>query len=91
MLNGLFDLLSEDSLDVLTDKFTVDTMTISNGEEMGSSVLTEMWQNQERILVHLVRILRRIACLGRKCEFCDTVIELFARLSWLHGLCILRS
>ena len=57
MLNGLFDLLCKDSLNVLTDKFTIDTMSISNGEEMGPSILSEMWQNQERILVDLVRVL----------------------------------
>ena len=91
VLNGLFDLLRENRLDVLTDKLTVDTMTISNGEEVGPSILTEMWQHQEWILVDLVRILWRITSLCSKCEFRDTVVELFARLSWLHGLRILRS
>ena len=53
---------------------------------MGSPVLTEVGQDKERVLVDLVRVLWRVACLRGKSELSDAVIELLVSLSWLHSV-----
>ena len=57
VLYGLLYLLCEHGLDVLADKLAIDPVTISYSEEMGTSVLTQVRQHQERILVYFVGIL----------------------------------
>ena len=57
-------------------------MAVTNREEMRSAVLTQVRQDQIRILVHFVRILWTETRLGCEREFGDTVIELL-----LRGLC----
>lgn len=43
-----------------------------------------MRQDQERILISFVRVLRRISSFRCECKFCHTVIKLFTGLSWLN-------
>ena len=54
-------------------------MAVTNREEMRSAVLTQVRQDQIRILVHFVRILWTETRLGCEREFGDTVIELLLR------------
>ncbi len=65
-------------------------MAIGNGEEMCTSVLTQVWQHEEGVLIDFVWILRRIASLGRKSEFCDAIVELLACLARLDRMLVLR-
>ena len=58
---------------------------------MRSSILSQVRQNKERVLVHLVWILGRIARLCCKCEFGNAIIKLFTRLTRLNCVLVLRS
>lgn len=48
-----------------------------------------MGQDQEGVLVHLVRVFGRVPGLRCEGEFCDAVVELFACLSGLDSLLII--
>ena len=63
-----------------------DSVTIAYWKEMSSSILSQMWQDEIRILVYLVGVFRAETSLCRKREFRDTIIKLFLSLrtlSWL--------
>ena len=63
-------------------------MTITDREEMRSSILTKMWKDEVRVLVDFVGILRTVAGLCGKWELGNAVIELFLglrTLSWLRN------
>jgi len=90
VLDGLFDLLGQHGLDEFTDELTVDAVAIGHREEMRAAVLTQVRQDQERVLIGLVWILGRIACLCGKCELGHAIIEFLACLAWLHRMLVLR-
>lgn len=64
-------------------------MPVGHREEMRPSVLSQVRQHQEGVLVDFVRVLRRVARLGGEGELRDAVIELLARLPGLHGVLVL--
>jgi hypothetical protein len=61
-------------------------VAISHSEKVGPPVLSQMWQYQKRILVHLVWIFGRIPSLCCKCKLGNTIIKLFTGLPRLHSL-----
>ena len=58
-------------------------MPISHSKKMSPSVLTQMREDQETILVCFIWILGRISSLCCECKLSDTVIKFFISLSWL--------
>jgi len=46
VLDALLNIGSEPSLDEIRDFLSEDTVSISDGEEMCSSIFTQMWQNE---------------------------------------------
>ena len=64
---------------LLLNKFgnllSIESMAITNGKEMSSSILSEMWQRQKRILINFIWVGRLESSLGSKCKFRDTIIK----------------
>ena len=89
VFDALLDLFCEHGLDIFTDKLTVDSVAVGDGEEVGTAVLAKMRKHQEAVLVDFVRILRAETGLGRKCKLCNAIIKFLVGLPWLH--CVLRS
>ena len=66
-------------------------MAISNCKKVSSSILTQVRQNQEWVLVCLIWIFRWISSFCCKCEFRNAVVKFFARLSRLNCTALLLS
>lgn len=87
----MLDFLGEHGLDELADQLAVDPMAIGHGKEMCASVLAQVRQHKERVLVDFVRVLWRIACLRGKRKLRHAIIKFLARLSRLHRMLVLRG
>lgn len=64
-------------------------MAVAHSKEVSPSILTQVWQHQETILVDFVRVLRRVAGLCCKRKLGHAIIELFAGLPGLYTLILL--
>ena len=78
-LDSLLDILSKSGLDEFRHFLSEDTMTITDREEVGSSVFAEMGENKVGVLVDFVGVLGAEAGLRSKGELGDTVIKLLLR------------
>ena len=78
-LDSLLDILSKSGLDEFRHLLSEDTMTITDREEVGSSVFAEMGENKVGVLVDFVGVLGAEAGLRCKGELSDTVIKLLLR------------
>ena len=61
-------------------------VAVTNSEKMSSAVLPKVRQDKEGILVHFIRVFRRIAGFGREGKFGNAVVKLFARLARLNSV-----
>ena len=81
ILDALLHVLAETGLHEFRNFFAEDSMAVTDREEVGSAVLTQVRQDQVRVLVHLVWVLRAKTCLCGERELCHAVVELL--LIWL--------
>ena len=81
-------------LDVLTDPVPIDSVTITDTEQMEALVAAHVWGQHVRVLVNLVRIARLVSARGGEGELCDRVEPLAIScgdLALLRLFAILRA
>jgi len=88
LVKRVFDALlyveAQVGFDEFRDFFAVDAVTITNREKMSASIFSQMWKDQVRILVDLVRVLGTEARLGRERKLCDAVVKLLRVVAGLR-------